>query len=340
MNKLHKFRATSSDTSLLDTVAKSRTKRTPRRLNKLCKSDLTKSETFLQEIYNNDLYDDNGYKYRIRDRIASTIGSEVHSVDDKKIVKIPLNMVKKRSIRNFSSELSILKEMNSPRIIRYFGTVSNNLESNIQVGILLEKCINGDLHKYLSNLRDDSIIDKNIVKEWSNNIFSAIRYIHNKNVVHRDIKSPNFLVGDNLKLKLTDFGLAREESNENKNSTLKKLRTSSYWTASELLINENSIYTKSSDVYAGTVVLWEIFNFYYHKKYSKPLKYNNMYAIMGKIMSGERPEISEKFTKDCKELLEEGWHEDPDNRPNVNSMLEKINVIKIYNIFCVSRVVS
>lgn len=45
-----------------------------------------------------------------------------------------------------------------------------------------------------------------------NQILGSINYLHQHDIVHRDIKSHNFLVYENYTVKLCDFGLARAKS--------------------------------------------------------------------------------------------------------------------------------
>lgn len=59
------------------------------------------------------------------------------------------------------------------------------------------------LHKKKVNLSDSE--RKKIIIQ----ILSAINYLHEHNIVHRDIKSLNFLIYENYTVKLCDFGLAR-----------------------------------------------------------------------------------------------------------------------------------
>ena len=40
-------------------------------------------------------------------------------------------------------------------------------------------------------------------------LFEALLHVHDKAVVHRDVKPENILLDDNLDIKLTDFGFAR-----------------------------------------------------------------------------------------------------------------------------------
>lgn len=49
-------------------------------------------------------------------------------------------------------------------------------------------------------------------------VLSSIAFLHEHDIVHRDIKSHNFLVDDNLTVKLCDFGLARHKDTLNQGS--------------------------------------------------------------------------------------------------------------------------
>ena len=68
------------------------------------------------------------------------------------------------------------------------------------------------LHKKKVQLSESD--KRKIVKQ----VLSSIAYLHEHDVVHRDIKSHNFLVDENLTVKLCDFGLARNKETLNQGS--------------------------------------------------------------------------------------------------------------------------
>ena len=65
------------------------------------------------------------------------------------------------------------------------------------------------LHKKKSQLSE--IEKRKITKQ----VLSSVAFLHGHDVVHRDIKSHNFLVDDNLTVKLCDFGLAKHKQHLN-----------------------------------------------------------------------------------------------------------------------------
>lgn len=81
-------------------------------------------------------------------------------------------------------------------------------------------------------------------------------YLHAKNILHRDLKSSNVLIGDDWKVKLCDFGLS--EMHSKKKMKVGRARIGTYqWMAPEVLRKEKNI-GFPADVYSFGMVLWEL----------------------------------------------------------------------------------
>ena len=119
----------------------------------------------------------------------------------------------------FNNEIYILKHINHPNIVKYISLV----EQKKDYWLIIEYCNGGSLVKalkyHLSTFNKP--IPENIVRYFIKNILTAVIYLNNKNIIHRDIKSDNILLHFeneedllsnrflNAKIKLIDFGFAR-----------------------------------------------------------------------------------------------------------------------------------
>lgn len=85
----------------------------------------------------------------------------------------------------------------------------------------------------------------------------SIKILHKLNppIVHRDIKSLNFLVTRNWSVKVCDYGLSRFDTDAN-TETMGKLRGTYHYIAPEIYTGEK--FTLAADVYAVAIVLWEV----------------------------------------------------------------------------------
>jgi calcium-dependent protein kinase len=133
--------------------------------------------------------------------------------------KYALNEKNKKYIDN---EINILKEVSHDNIIKLIDIK----ETTSYYFIVMELCNGGSLSDCLQEYQKKykKPFSEEIVQYLMNQIVSAIKYLHNKNILHRDIKLDNILVNfdsekdkKNLnmlkaKIKIIDFGFARHIS--------------------------------------------------------------------------------------------------------------------------------
>src|SRR5690606_5969348 len=99
---------------------------------------------------------------------------------------------------------------------------------------------NGNLASILEN--KNVLLDWDIRWKFAKEILSAISYLHQKNIVHRKLKSSNVLVTKYMEIKLGDFELCRNENyesddNDDENIHLDKMTKLFPWMAPELFLN-------------------------------------------------------------------------------------------------------
>jgi serine/threonine protein kinase len=252
------------------------------------------------------------------------------------VVKVCTNDGSWQTQKDIAAEKAmLLSSSDSPYIVKCFGLVTNTDvigANNSNVGFLLEYCKNGSLNQFLIKNADELILSKENIISFVQDIAKAVNFVHSLGVIHRDIRSPNFLVTENLRLKLCDFGLARKDTAFNKDTTLKKIKTNPNprWNAPELYddVCDTSVgsYTFASDIYSTAIVIWEVFNYWIHNKYSVPFgTRKHPYKIMKEIVDGCRPDITnDDFPGQWKTILTKTWNQNPKLRPSSTKLLDVV----------------
>uniref|UniRef100_A0A5K3EZU0 Protein kinase domain-containing protein n=1 Tax=Mesocestoides corti TaxID=53468 RepID=A0A5K3EZU0_MESCO len=179
--------------------------------------------------------------------------------------------------------------------------------------ILMEYCPNGTFFDLLHNnlpVNIDNIID------WTRQIAQGMNYLHSHKVVHRDLKSPNILIGEDGELKISDFGVSKEF---NENSTKMSFAGTVAWMAPEIMRGEPCSF--KVDVWSFGVLVWEIL--------TCEVPFNGV--DYGAIIYGVASNIfSLPIPTDCptefRVLMKRCWCPKPRNRPSFPQILSQLEL--------------
>ena len=146
---------------------------------------------------------------------------------------------------------------------------------------------------------------------------SAMYYLESQQyIIHRDVAARNFLLSDDMCLKLGDFGRARYVTDNyyqaHKNDTIPIK-----WAPPEVL--SDSIYGTKSDVWSLGVVFWEIFS-----GGDRPYGSLNGEQSAVYIMEGGRLDKPPGCPLDMYSVMRACWRELPEDRPSFTSLYDKL----------------
>ena len=160
---------------------------------------------------------------------------------------------KEEALINFKNECKILRESDHPNIVKLYEI----FETDKSFYLIMENCDGGSLSiKIDERINHKKPFDENILSELFRQIASAIKYIHDKNICHRDLKPDNICFTkmgqmENNTAKLIDFGLGKLM--KTKNEILDTIVGSPLFVAPEVLLGN---YTKKCDIWSLGVILF------------------------------------------------------------------------------------
>ncbi|XP_063094178.1 tyrosine-protein kinase Fer isoform X3 [Cavia porcellus] len=151
----------------------------------------------------------------------------------------------------FLQEAKILKQYDHPNIVKLIGVCTQRQP----VYIVMELVPGGDFLTFLRKKKDELKLQQLVT--FCLDVAAGMFYLESKNCIHRDLAARNCLVGENNVLKISDFGMSRqEEGGVYSSSGLKQIPIK--WTAPEAL--NYGRYSSESDVWSFGIFLWETFS--------------------------------------------------------------------------------
>lgn len=147
-------------------------------------------------------------------------------------------------------EVSLLKHLEHPNIVRYYQT---DLAADMaSIDVMLEFVPGGSLKSLLNKY---NMLEIEIIRSFAKQLLQGLDYLHMNKIVHRDLKSANILVSPRGVLKVSDFGSSRKF--EDCNVVLSKsLKGSPYWIAPEVVLRQGHSFP--ADIWSFGCVLIEM----------------------------------------------------------------------------------
>ncbi|XP_050073566.1 mitogen-activated protein kinase kinase kinase 12 isoform X1 [Anopheles maculipalpis] len=180
--------------------------------------------------------------------------------------------------------------------------------------IIMEYCPHGSLHKKLKD--SGGIISPQQLVSWSQQIALGMQYLHTHKIIHRDLKSPNILIGEKEVIKISDFGTSREW---NEISTKMSFAGTVAWMAPEVICNLPC--NEKVDIWSYGVVLWELL--------TGEVPYKNVDSsqiIYGVGSNSLCLPIPESCPEGFKLLIKQCWSTKPRNRPSFKIILTHLDI--------------
>jgi serine/threonine protein kinase len=153
-------------------------------------------------------------------------------------------------------EVDIMSAIKHPFVVGCYGCCVD------PPSILLELCPRGSLSQMLQTCREDEGLC--LLMSWHQRlcmlrqVASAMKYLHSKNVFHRDLRAMNVLVAQDMTTKVSDVGLGKfvDEVSTRSAGTLGE-GANPRWLAPEL-VSDDRPFTRACDVYGFGTIVWEM----------------------------------------------------------------------------------
>ncbi|KAK0531509.1 mitogen-activated protein kinase kinase kinase [Tilletia horrida] len=223
------------------------------------------------------------------------------------------NVRQKGVVNALKAEIQTLQDLDHPHIVSYLGFE----ETDTHLSIFLEYVPGGSVG---SCIRKYGKFEEPVVSFFLHQILEGLAYLHDKRILHRDLKADNILVDWDGICKISDFGTVRKTDDIYNNQEM-SLQGSIFWMAPEVINMTADGYSAKVDIWSlGCVVLEMLAG---RRPWSEQEAVQAMLRIGSKKQTPPIPN-DVKLSIQAQHFLDNTFEIDPTTRPTALKLLTHV----------------
>ncbi|CAI5723431.1 unnamed protein product [Hyaloperonospora brassicae] len=208
-----------------------------------------------------------------------------------------------RDLENLRQEIRILHQSDHCNIIAMMDSFETDKEF-----CMVTEYAQGELFQVI---KDERSLSECEIRRIAIQLVQALHALHSNNIIHRDIKPQNILIGSKQQIKLCDFGFARAITNDA--SLVKSIKGTPLYMAPELL---------QEKPYNHTVDLWSLGVILYELAVGKPPFYTERIVLLIQMIVRDEVDYPSTMSVELQSFLKGLLNKDPAKRLKWPEILE------------------